>query len=205
MHSIPIEKYKNLNFYNLSFNEDKLMSEVDFTNQHFINNYLNYSVTDEESNFIRSSFVEICRLIVGEKMIFTHRDYHSRNLMSVDDELVVIDFQDARMGAPQYDLVSLLEDCYYQLSERNKEKLLLKYIESFPTLDFERFHFIYDLMAIQRIYKAVGSFSYIYFTKSDKRYLKYIGYGMEKIKSILMKYPEYSELRKTIFNIYYGN
>jgi len=35
-----------------------------------------------------------------------HRDYHSWNLMIQDEAVRVIDFQDALMAPPQYDLAS---------------------------------------------------------------------------------------------------
>ena len=39
-----------------------------------------------------------------------HRDYHSWNLMIHDEAVCVIDFQDALLAPPQYDLASLLND-----------------------------------------------------------------------------------------------
>ena len=49
--------------------------------------------------------------------------------MVKNDDLVIIDFQDARMGIPQYDLSSLLDDCYYQLMPENKERLVKYYYD----------------------------------------------------------------------------
>ena len=40
----------------------------------------------------------------------------------------MIDFQDARMGPPQYDLASLLKDSYYQLEEEQIQRLINYYI-----------------------------------------------------------------------------
>ena len=44
---------------------------------------------------------------------FTHRDFHSRNIMQLNDgELALIDFQDARLGSPIYDWASICFDSY---------------------------------------------------------------------------------------------
>ena len=122
--------------------------------------------------------------------------------MMKDGEPVVIDFQDARQGVSQYDLVSMLEDCYFQLSADNIEKLKKYYIEqSFDeNIDKEKFERIYDLMTIQRTFKAIGSFAYINQDRDDNRYLKYIGFGMEKLRNKFKKYPEYRDLFNLIMS-----
>lgn len=210
IHSIDPERYRGEQFTKLAFDEEKLMTEVLFTVKFFIKRFLKCDISLEDESVIVSSFLEICRKIENEYRVLTHRDYHSRNLMVKKDEMIVIDFQDARMGVPQYDLVSLLEDCYYQLSPNNVQKLKKYYWESFPGKQhfdhsYEKFCYFYDLMAMQRVFKAIGSFGFIYAGRQDLRYVKYIGYGMEKLRSLLLRYPEYNALRKVLSRVYYGN
>ena len=57
-----------------------------------------------------------------------HRDYHSRNLMLRDDQLFIIDFQDARMGPDTYDLVSLLRDSYVDIADAQLEELIAYFL-----------------------------------------------------------------------------
>jgi aminoglycoside/choline kinase family phosphotransferase len=208
--AIDVKKYSNKHFTKIAFDEQKLMSEVEFGIRYFVEKYLEYNMLDKERKLILNLFGTICKKLSLKKRVFTHRDYHSRNLMVKDDELVVIDFQDARMGIPQYDLVSLLEDCYYQITPKNLERLKIIYWENFVKGRFDQDSFVefeeyYDLMAIQRVFKAIGSFSYIYSLRSDKRYLKYIGFGFEKLRTILLKYPEFKPLRQVLSLAYYGN
>lgn len=130
--------------------------------------------------------------------------------MVKDGELVVIDFQDARLGIPQYDLASLLEDCYYDLTPQNREALLQLYFEKLPPEahgqgDFARFKSLYDDMLMQRVFKAVGSFAYIYHFRKDHRYLKYIGFAMEKIKNVLLDREDLAGLKKKLFGLYYAS
>jgi aminoglycoside/choline kinase family phosphotransferase len=130
--------------------------------------------------------------------------------MIKDSEQIVIDFQDARMGTPVYDLVSLLEDCYYQVSEKNKDALINYYFEKYfkafePTKTYEDFQYLYDMMAIQRVFKAMGSFAYIYADRKDQRYVKYMGFAFEKIRNIMIKYDSLAKERKILSGLYYAN
>jgi aminoglycoside/choline kinase family phosphotransferase len=130
--------------------------------------------------------------------------------MIKNGEQVVIDFQDARMGTPLYDFVSLLEDCYYQIDQTNKEKLIQYYYnEFFKKFDskksFSEFMYLYDMMAIQRIFKAIGSFAYIYADRKDLRYVKYIGYAFEKVRVIMFSHDDFLKERKILSSLYYAN
>ncbi|MCK5884850.1 MAG: phosphotransferase [Bacteriovoracaceae bacterium] len=210
IHAIDPKKYSQEIFTKLAFDEEKLMSEVLFSIKFFIKRFLGKDITLNDEATIVSGFLDICRNIEGQHRVLTHRDYHSRNIMIKNNEQIVIDFQDARMGIPQYDLVSLVEDCYYEL-DRNNVEIIKRYYwdnckcrENFEN-NYKRFLYFYDLMAMQRIFKAIGSFGFIYAGREDVRYVKYIGYGIEKLRTILLKHKEYSELRKTLSRIYYAN
>ncbi len=197
----------------LSFDLEKYSSELDFTINHFFKFllsevYLLKNIDIIES--IRNDFLNILEEISKYEKVLTHRDFHSRNIMLKENDLVLIDFQDARLGIPQYDLVSLLEDCYYELSESNINNLKKYYFSNISSLvsdqgSYKEFLKIYDFVLIQRVFKALGSFSYLYNKRNDNRYLKYIGFGMEKLKKVFMKYESFSQIRKNLFYIYYEN
>lgn len=207
LHKIPKEDVLKGNVFQHKFDFEKLNYEIEFTTDFFMRRFLkveDQSVLDTVTN----NFAAICKRISKEEMVLTHRDFHSRNIMVKNDEFVIIDFQDARLGLPQYDLVSILEDCYYELESENKRKLINYYYDNLPNEihkqeSFENFMSLYDDMALQRVFKAVGSFSYIYETRKDVRYIKYIGFAMEKIRTILLRNSKYDELRNSLFKYYY--
>ena len=63
-----------------------------------------------------------------DRRVLMHRDYQSRNLMLADtDRLVVIDYQGARPGPPEYDLASLLFDPYVDLPPSLRNRLVSFY------------------------------------------------------------------------------
>lgn len=208
IHSIDKTKYSDAPFSSLFFDEDKLYSETMFTVKHLINGLFRQQLSPEQEKCISKSFKKICKSLASQKMVPCHRDYHSRNIMMIKEDVVVIDFQDARMGIPQYDLVSLLEDCYYKISRKNKHELKTSYWEEYlkktgHQASYEEYLKLYDLMTIQRVFKALGSFAYIHGLRGDIRYLKYIGYAFEKLRDVLFRYDEYRDLRMCLSEIYY--
>lgn len=70
--------------------------------------------------------------MLEEAPVPVHRDYHARNLMVLEGEegvagVGVLDFQDAVLGSPLYDVVSLLRDAYVAWGEARQEGWLRDY------------------------------------------------------------------------------
>ena len=114
--------------YHRKFDVKKLMWEFDFMLEHYVGGFCKSSLESFAKKELREAFLSLCELIAAEKLYFTHRDYHSRNLMVDENRLVLIDFQDARMGLCQYDLVSLLRDSYTEIDNSLFEELVEFYI-----------------------------------------------------------------------------
>ena len=82
-----------------------------------------HQITELYFSLIEHEIHQICQELEASPRVFCHRDLHSRNVMVKDGEQYLIDFQDARMGPVFYDLVSLLEDCYFSLGPKLRESL----------------------------------------------------------------------------------
>jgi len=126
--------------------------------------------------------------------VFTHRDYHSRNIMiSKRGELGIIDFQDAVLGPITYDLVSLLRDCYIELSE-NEIRHWLEVVyqrlinENLLDISYEKFEVDFDLMGCQRHLKAIGIFSRLKHRDGKPNYMKDVPRTLGYLKKISKKY-----------------
>jgi len=209
LHRIPQSKVINPNLFKLKFDHQKFMDETLFTFKYFFN-FFNKCQDEDLLKGLEAEFEPIMKRLAEQKMVITHRDFHSRNIMVKKGKYIFIDFQDARWGIPQYDLVSLLEDCYYDLKEENRQKLKRYYFDNLdPAIHgqktYEEFESLYQDMLIQRVFKAVGSFCYIYNWRKDDRYLKYIGFAMEKIRKTMMDNSKYTNLQKLLFQNYYAN
>ena len=209
LHRIPPQGIQNPNLFQLKFDHAKFMDETKFTFKYFFN-FFNKCQDEILLKSLEDLFNPIMQRLASQRMVITHRDFHSRNVMVKNGKFVFIDFQDARWGIPQYDLVSLLEDCYYDIHEENRQRLKRYYFENLDASihgqkSYEQFEALYDDMTIQRVFKAVGSFCYIYNWRKDDRYLKYIGFAMEKIRRVMMDKPVYEELKIKLFQNYYAN
>lgn len=203
---VKIQEIKNIpDFVSTRFfDKEKFNFEVDMTLNYFAQQILDSSQIKIQQT--RDEFSKIIdQLVIGEKFL-VHRDYHSRNIMAHNNKLYIIDFQDARMGIPQYDLASLLDDCYYQISLENRDKLLgyyyeIAYQKKIVTDIYDDFKIKYDYMVLQRVFKAIGSFAYIFKDKSNPRYLKYIGFAVEKIRLLSSRL----DIDLKILEDYYAN
>lgn len=204
IHELDVDR-ASAPYQTLHFDETKLMQEVRMTLDYFMGHYLKCedSLAVKE---VEKLFREIVLKVAALPKVVCHRDYHSRNLMVKDNKLVVIDFQDARQGPRQYDLASLVDDCYFKLEASSKEELKKYYFERCELKgSYEEFLLQYDLVAIQRLFKAIGSFSYIYESRGDVRYLKYIGYAFENMRIKLMGLSEYRKRTLILSDIYYAS
>ena len=156
----------------------------------------------EDYSLIRDEFQKIAECIIAQPQVFTHRDYHSRNLMVDGERLGVIDFQDALLGPATYDLASLLRDSYIALEEHLIDRMIDRYIECMragldPATqenmllnDLVAFRRIFDLTSIQRNLKAAGRFVYIDRVKQNPKFLADIPRTLDYVRRNLEKYPE---------------
>src|SRR5262249_54914275 len=130
---------------------------------------------------LRSVFVEIAQRLDSLLPCLSHRDYHSWNLMIHDEAVAMIDFQDALLAPPQYDLASLLNDRITDsIIQPDLEERLVRYyvdrridMENRP-INRDEFTEMYLFSAIQRDLKVVGRFYYLDVVKGKTAYKKFI-------------------------------
>ena len=140
------------------------------------------------------SFKYLSESALKQVQVFAHRDYHSRNIMiSKRGELGIIDFQDAVLGPITYDLVSLLRDCYIELSE-NEIRHWLEVVhqrlinDNLLDISYEKFEVDFDLMGCQRHLKAIGIFSRLKHRDGKPNYMKDVPRTLGYLKKISKKY-----------------
>lgn len=180
----------------IAFDVEKFMWEFNYALKYFLQELCDIPLSTDEQKKLNDIFLHICETLTKEERVVCHRDLHSRNLMVKWDKVYFIDFQDARLGPVQYDLVSLLKDSYVDLSQEIQENLLKWYFETFVRANhpcsFEHFHRIYEIQTIQRCFKACGSFASFFCLREDTRYLKYLPKTIRSVKKSLELFPEYA-------------
>lgn len=152
------------------FDKQKLNFEIDF----FLERLRIQKIKINEFEF-KMFLYEVNDFLSDPKHIyvFTHRDFHSRNILIKNKQFFIIDYQDARMGLYWYDLSSLLFDPYVELNFSTIDILYEYYCKNF-FLDKEKHREIFYLQALQRLTKALGSFFFLGYEKNKTHFLKYI-------------------------------
>jgi aminoglycoside/choline kinase family phosphotransferase len=101
------------------------------------------------------------------------RDYHAENIMLLSDgEQGLIDYQDALVGHPAYDLVSLLQDARRDVSPELERAMLDHYAAQIDV--GPEFAADYARLGAQRNAKIVGIFSRLWKRDAKPRYLAFI-------------------------------
>ena len=188
--------------YGIAFDVEKLTWELDFFAKHFVAGYRGVVLTPAERAALSTECAAIVEELAAEPRVLCHRDYHSRNLMLSDGRLYVIDFQDARLGPDTYDLVSLLRDSYVDITDRELDELIAYFLalkkgdgEAIAADEFRR---RFDLMALQRNLKALGTFGYQTITRRNTVYIQYIPRTLRYARTSLEKYPRFARLREIL-------
>ena len=131
---------------------------------------------------------------------FVHRDYHVQNLMKVGKKIGVIDSQDALIGNPAYDLVSLVDDVRIKTSTKLKNQIYNYYLKrtlKIYKIGSKNFLEDFKILSVQRSLKIIGIFSRLFIRDKKKQYLKFIPYTW-RLLDIRMRSEIFLDLKKTL-------
>lgn len=189
-----IIKMQNTDIEDLpEYDAEFLRFEMDLMQEWYLEKYLGLTLDDESKNIIDTTLKAITSEVLSQPQgVFVHRDFHSRNLMfGCSDEIVVIDYQDARVGAVTYDLVSLLRDVYSEFDPKVVERMALRFRDT-KGLDADDATFMrwFDFMGLQRHIKILGIFARLSLRDGKNGYLKDIPLTLKYVLEVASKYPE---------------
>jgi tRNA threonylcarbamoyl adenosine modification protein YjeE len=125
------------------------------------------------------------RLLADPSRTIALRDYHSPNLIHMPErggaphnQIGLIDYQDALIGHPAFDLVSLLQDARLDVPDDVQDRLLDRYVETVsarePGFDATAFRFAYAALGAQRNTKILGIFARLWKRDGKPNYLRHI-------------------------------
>jgi aminoglycoside/choline kinase family phosphotransferase len=186
------EKDENCYAFELKFTKNMLMWEFN----HFCEFFMGFTIDKDKE--IKKEFEEISDVLSQTPYVFTHRDFHSKNLMCLDGGNVgILDFQDALLGPYVYDLVSLTCDAYVDIPENLEDKIKSLYKQKNEERGFKMpkdFEVHYAMCGIQRTLKAAGRFMFIFKEKKNKKFIPYVipaaKKGLKLMKKLGLKSSE---------------
>jgi aminoglycoside/choline kinase family phosphotransferase len=192
--------------YGIAFDVEKLTWELQFFVKHFLEAYRGATIAPVEREALSAELLHIAEELAAEPRVLCHRDYHSRNLMLHDGQLYIIDFQDARMGPDTYDLVSLLRDSYMDFSEREVDELIAFFLalrgvgadRRGGDMQEGQFRRRFDVMALQRNLKALGTFGFQTTTRGNPVYIQYIPRTLAYVRTNMERDGRFARLREIL-------
>lgn len=131
---------------------------------------------------------------------FVHRDFHVSNLIRHGDKVGIIDSQDALLGNPSYDLMSLIDDVRIKTSLQLKKQIFQYYLSKTKisyAKEVSSFQKDFDILSIQRSLKIIGIFSRLCIRDKKKNYIKMLPY-VWSLLHLRLKNPCFVELAKVI-------
>lgn len=188
-----------------SFDKTKYSEELNFTAEHLVKQWLGMPEIGALEKGEIDAFAES---IAGlGPTVFCHRDYHCRNLLVHDERLYMIDFQDARLGSPHYDLASLIYDAYVPITPAFRGRLVEIYKGIVSTTDLGKqidwANFDRDLrrVAFQRVIKAAGSFASFATRWGKTTHLPYLIPALESAKQLQKETPTLPQAAGPFFHV----
>jgi len=195
----------------LAFDEDKLGWELNFFFDHFFGSYLKLQLPASQEAAIKADLQAVAVELANRPRVLTHRDYHAMNLMvDRNGKLRVIDHQDARLGPATYDLVPLLVERRLQPADETwVEEWQLCFLREraklgLPDIELVDLRYEFNLMTIQRLLKAIGTFSYqTGVAGRGEYYEKYINPAIATVLRAMRtpRMREYPALRAALENL----
>jgi aminoglycoside/choline kinase family phosphotransferase len=189
--------------YGIAFDVEKLSWELQFFVKHFLGAYRGAVLSAAEREALDGELMGLAEELASEPRVLCHRDYHSRNLMLHHGQLYIIDFQDARMGPDTYDLVSLLRDSYVDVAEREVDELIAFFLAlrgvsaggGAASSEPRAFRRRFDLMAMQRNLKALGTFGFQTTARGNPVYIQYIPRTLAYVRGNMERDDRFGRLR----------
>tara|TARA_B100000427_G_C15502088_1_gene592471 strand:- start:369 stop:1346 length:978 start_codon:yes stop_codon:yes gene_type:complete len=185
------------------FNTEEMLLEMNLFKEWFLERELELDFKSSGTSFINECFQSVIKIILIIPTTFMHRDYHSRNLMVMeDDNPGVLDYQDALIGPITYDLASLLNDCYIKWHDELVDRMIDSYYKrirvTYPQMNLDEFKFWFDVTALQRHLKAIGIFSRLKHRDKKEKFVEDIPRTYSYINSTIEKYSELDDIKSLL-------
>lgn len=167
--------------------------------------FLRLSGLDVDEDRLEDDFDQLTKRLAGVRTdAFMFRDFQSRNIMVMDDEVYFIDYQGGRRGALHYDVASLLYDAIVEMGEAQREELLDYYVCSLARRRPERarsFRKTFAHFVLIRLLQALGAFGLRGVHEGKQHFIDSIFPGLKVVSGLFVSGPlegMYPEIRRAV-------
>jgi aminoglycoside/choline kinase family phosphotransferase len=185
------------------FDERLYLWEQDYFFTHCLQGH--FGLTEEVVSDSKPALQAIARELASIPRMLVHRDFQSQNVVILNGEPCLIDFQGMRPGLPQYDLASMLLDPYVNLSS-DEQQHLLEFYQSIASNHASlttpgAFGRIYDLCAAQRLMQALGAYGFLGHQRNRDDFLVHIPVALPRLHSVIARIPQLASLANMLERI----
>ena len=183
------------------YDREALHRELALMPEWFCLRHLQLELSAGDRELLAEAFEFLIGAGLAQPQVFVHRDYHSRNLMVLEERGPgVLDFQDALRGPLGYDLVSLLKDCYISWPRERVEGWVRGYhaelrrrggaagVDPRDLLEW------FDVIGVQRHLKVLGIFARLWYRDGKPGYLGDLPLTLAYVVDACARYPQLQEL-----------
>ena len=196
--SRSIKNFKKKKYIMPKYNNDVLIKEANLFCEWYVEKNLPKSLKEK---FTKKFLKIIKKLTLNLKLkntVFVHRDFHASNLMLFNNEIGVIDSQDALIGNRAYDLASLVDDVRLKTPMSLKNKIYRLYMGKQKKLDKFKFKNDFEILSILRNLKIIGIFTRLANRDGKKDYLKLIPHAWFLINMRINDNKVFIDLKKLL-------
>lgn len=187
----------------------ELKKEMDLFIQWGLLFYYGKTFTPEQ----RDTWNEMRDLLVDflskERKVYVHRDYIIRNLILLQgDDIGILDFQDAVLSTPSYDIFSLTQDAFIYFEEDFVLDIVIHFWQAAKSASlpvpthFDDFYQAYEWQGVQRLLRIIGVFARLKEKDHRDHYVNEIPFLMKTVVRICRRHrplhPLYRLLNDTL-------
>lgn len=193
---VILQQQRTIPQFVANFSREFMWQEWLWFKEWFLYKFLGLTNIPKEQ-LLDECYQNIIESAATQPQVFMHRDYHSANLMLLSNQQVgILDFQDAFIGPLTYDLASLVRDCYIAWPADQVKQWVIYYWQTLCAKELisnvsqEQFLIWFDKMSLQRHLKALITFSRKKIRDNQSSYLKFIPCTLNYLLTVSANYPE---------------
>lgn len=179
-----------------SFDLDLYRWERNYFLENFVRNLCGIELESAAAEALEKELARLAARLCEPTAGLVHRDLQSQNIMIMNDEPVLIDYQGMRYGNPCYDLGSLLYDPYVSFTDTERQELLQYYYNGLAPAPYpqEYYREIFHLAAAQRLMQALGAYAFLGLRGKRPHFLSHIPSGLANLIKVTRLEPQLARL-----------
>ena len=179
------------------YTNEMMLKELEIFTDYYVS--LTEDDTDSKTEYLQI-WSNVLAILPNLGSVIILRDYHVQNLMHLNDRegiqsLGILDFQDAIIGSPLYDIVSILEDAREDVDFEFASEMLDYYLSQMPSINKNDARLAYDILGAQRHIRSLGVFARKKIRDNSDNYLGLIPRVLNYVTRDLEN-PALSQVRK---------